>query len=486
MLLSCVLGSCDAPKRLELESPAYPVTLSADEMGDAGPPDAGPPDAGPPDAGPPDAGPPDAGPLDAGPLDSGPPDSGPPFVRDGGVLRTAIGVTNWSRSLPAGSAAYVTDDLTGDGANDLVISTPFPQSRLSVFPGPLLQDGGLRPLWAEFLMSSTNIRLATTAQALDLVGTASHDLVVSDEFSSHLYVFPGPLQQGTFSETAATIVLDGGNGSGVAALLGRRVLSGRLLPDAGRAVVISAGGEPETFCVGGDGPFVLPLPLSQSGHVQQLARHRITGWQSAGECPGQYSGLADLSGDGFDDLVVTSALRGVFVFFGPLRGATDRLADNADAVIQARPSGDALGESPLALSDVNGDGTLDVVMPGWWPRPLIFHGPFGPGVVSVDAGMPFEPWPGHPAALLVSSGPDADFDGDGRDDLFFVDTEIRFGGVRVVSMSDAGVRELALFEAFDTVRYVTVGDITGDGRAEVLLVLPAGQSVQLIVVSHRP
>jgi hypothetical protein len=182
---------------------------------------------------------------------------------------------------------------------------------------------------------------------------------------------------------------------------------------------------------------------------------------------------ADVDGDGVPD-VVTGA--------GPGGGPDVRIFRGSNGTLLgelfAYDPGFA-GGVRVAAGDVTGDGRADVVTgpgPGGGPHVRVFDGVTLAEVVSLFAYDP-----GLLTGLFVAAG---DVDGDGHADL--VTAPDAGGGphVRVFGGID-GVPLLELF-AFDPgfrggVR-VAAGDVTGDGRAEILTGAGAGGGPHLRVL----
>ncbi len=92
---------------------------------------------------------------------------------------------------------------------------------------------------------------------------------------------------------------------------------------------------------------------------------RLTGSRPGGF--GSAVAGGDLNGDGLGDLVVTApdqarpaAGQGaVFIYFGPVQGDLD--SENADVVVSGQSAGASLGDG-LAVADLDGDGTDDLVV----------------------------------------------------------------------------------------------------------------------------
>lgn len=85
---------------------------------------------------------------------------------------------------------------------------------------------------------------------------------------------------------------------------------------------------------------------------------------------GESVALADLNGDGFDDVVVgafgytdgETREGAVFVFDGGPGGLGDAPAIEADATMQSNQAGSSFGASVAAAGDVNGDGIIDLIV----------------------------------------------------------------------------------------------------------------------------
>ncbi|MFO0936345.1 MAG: ELWxxDGT repeat protein [Gemmataceae bacterium] len=172
---------------------------------------------------------------------------------------------------------------------------------------------------------------------------------------------------------------------------------------------------------------------------------------------------ADLNGDGMADLVIGSGVGG---------GPRVRVINGATGSQMSGPLGDSFVYEPsfrggvqVAVGDVTGDGTPDLIIGsgvGGGPRVRVLNGQTGEAVYDFFA---YED--SFRGGVQVSV---ADVDGDGRADIL---AGSGFGGgprVRVFSGKD--LHEISNFFAYeDSFRggvNVTAGDFDGDGKVEVL------------------
>jgi hypothetical protein len=179
-------------------------------------------------------------------------------------------------------------------------------------------------------------------------------------------------------------------------------------------------------CDGGENQCLL------SGPVDLSVAARVVG-DSAGDHAGwSVAGAGDLDGDGFDDLIMGSydddeagAFAGaVWIFYGPIDGKLD--PDEADAKLLGEAPGDHAGYSVAGAGDVNGDGFDDVLV-----------GAHGSGASLPGAGSAY-----------IVYGP--------------------VHGRHSLGVADVRVRGAAAYDYLG-MAVAGVGDVTGDGRDDVLL-----------------
>lgn len=385
------------------------------------------------------------------------------------------GVSRVSGAAPGdriGEAAASVGDLDGDGARDLVIgawqANPFGRARAgSVY----LAFGPFRP------------------GGLDLSGT--QNVVRIDGASPGDFTGVSVASAGDVNGDGRTDIVIGAYTTDVA---------GRT--NAGSAYVVF-GGSART-----------PLDLAAPGN----RAIRIDG-AAAGDLLGSaVAGVGDVNGDGFADIVAGAPAAdnngradsgSAYVVFGsasptgvdlaaPPPGRVMRI-DGAAAI-------DNLGSRIAAGGDINGDGRPDILV----SAPLFDPGGLAGG--RVDAGAAYVVFGGGATTTLDLGGPDAgtraarvdgaaagdqlgiavgavgDSDGDGRGEMLVgahkadapgrVDNGAVFfvrgsADTRTVDLSDLGTRSVRIDGALGGdqlgVSVASVGDLTGDGRGDILV-----------------
>jgi hypothetical protein len=195
----------------------------------------------------------------------------------------------------------------------------------------------------------------------------------------------------------------------------------------------------------------------------------------------------DLNGDGFADLVVgasrlvaigdTQGPGRVFVFHGPFAGPIGALS--AQAILTGELLNDAFGQS-VATGDVNGDGTIDLVVGAHQlfrddgtGKAYVFHGPLAGPIAAASAQAVIRgEGLGHQFGSAVAS---ADLDQDGKSDVV-VGAPGGLGSRLYAFRSPLAGEVAAASAPFLATAAVTEGlgmavataDLDGDGRPDVI------------------
>jgi hypothetical protein len=201
------------------------------------------------------------------------------------------------------------------------------------------------------------------------------------------------------------------------------------------------------------------------------------------------SSSGDLNGDGRADLVVGSWAAGgeergaAYVVFGPIAG--EQSLSDADVALYGGEPGDH-GGFALASGDVDGDGNDDLAVSSFHAERggsvYLFFGPIARGdrpLSSSDTRIGAARPDDHVGISLASG----DLTGDGIDDLV-VGAPLSDGGtVHVVSLPTRGTIAIADAAAHlvgvgteEAGSSVTVGDVTGDGVADLVVGAPGAEA----------
>ena len=174
--------------------------------------------------------------------------------------------------------------------------------------------------------------------------------------------------------------------------------------------------------------------------------------------------LGDVNNDGLLDLGVTGSERdAVDIFLGDGSGRFS-LAPGSHSVVSASAEFNTHG---LQLVDLNEDGKLDIITTS--NQQNIFHTMFGNGRGGFSPG-PAANFPAGQGRYAFAFG---DLDGDGHLDAVIASGNNEFGEpgrVIVLGGDGKGAFKISSETSVPTgPRYVTLGDVNGDGRLDIVL-----------------
>src|ERR1700680_2265950 len=318
--------------------------------------------------------------------------------------------------------------------NNLKISL---STRAATFAAPSLTPDGNDPLY-----------LASA----DLNGDNLPDIISASYSNGALAVFFNSTQNpGTFS---TPLILSSPGASQVA--IGD--LNGDGLPD-----LVSADFNVSLFIQTSPGAFATPIALYPGG----------ANWVAVG----------DLNGDGAPDVALTDAV-GVKVLLHT--GAVSATTFAAPVTVFTQTlNADVIGANVIAIADVNGDGFNDLVITD--PGPTGGAAPTV-SVLLQDATHPgqFLPAVSYPTApgSLAQSIVVTDINGDGHPDIVI-------GGTNAVSVllqnaSSPGTFMAAANYAVMNSNQIAIADVNGDGHPDIIVAPGLSQTIVNGVITNNP
>lgn len=369
-------------------------------------------------------------------------------------------------SLPApinAAGSVAVGDLNGDGFGDLVLGAPEAMGhdgKVYVLFGrpraewPRVIDLAESGADVEIFGSELNSAFGSAVATGDLNADGRDDLIVGVERApgpqgslnaGRVYAFWGRSEWPSsldLRQTSPDLTVWGKPLS----FLGRELTTGDLNGDGREDLVLGA--------VGGNGPqgerriagevHVLFADPELSGTID--LSQETGGWVLYGAAPGDELGhhlaVGDVNGDGYQDLVL--GIPGanapgrdvnagqVVVVYGPMVPGVKDLTNGADVVIYGRDAAEQTGPDwlgdGLAVGDINGDGTLDIVAgarEGDGPdnnrhlagEAYVFFGGALPSVLDLATDAPDMLVYGRASGDLLGRVAVGDVNGDGAADL---------------------------------------------------------------------
>jgi hypothetical protein len=349
-----------------------------------------------------------------------------------------------------------------------------------------LPDDGLA-LWAD--RDSDYVGLAIGVGdfdgdgATDVVAPALYRARSGDTDAGQIAIALGPITKDVDLEEAWVTI----DGEGQYALLGRNVAA---LPTGGAdALVAAAPGTYENASPNHDAAVYLFEDLT--GGSPTLADASVT-WtgESARDALGAAMAIADFDADGTDDIVLGAPFADAAgVWKGAVYGISGTATDTQPEDAPLRMYGDSglsvdyFGMVVANLGDIDGDGSDDLAIEGG-NSASIFHGPLTGPMLESDADATVAiAWS---YGIQGSLAPAGDVNGDGTVDLLigsYIERPIKVydpGTVWLIEGTrlDKGDTPLVLADwklegvsEYQSVGYkvASAGDVDGDGHADVLV-----------------
>ena len=353
-------------------------------------------------------------------------------MADGANLsfQTDSGAFAYPQPLLSNQAAYgsVIVDLDGDGHADFVYTGQAPDGRTAPFVRYGLAGGGLEPPVQLLAGDGDSCTQSDQIRVVDLDGDGRRDVAVGGAWCTWRLLRQTAPRQFAAGESFGYI-LNGGatvadlDGDGIPEFVGQM--------DSGRLAVWTQDGS-RRF---GATPVVTTLPSFGGGVLH----------------------VADLYGSGIPELVYAGAgnfASGVSVW--------QRQVDGSYAMRTQMDTGLQMLED-IAVGDVNGDGRPDIVVAmGDYPQQIC--------VFLQQPDGSFAPCVHYPALTWSSAVRIADVDGDGRPDVVVEYSGWNTFGVLYQQPDGTLAPEVDYSAPYgSSMASFAVGDLTGDGRPDVVL-----------------
>ena len=285
-------------------------------------------------------------------------------------------------------------DFDNDGSVDLLIGAPLSsdsEGRLYVVNGPIPTGSfGLEYSDASITGPAPDSDFGYFVAGVgDINGDGYHDALVgapnlSDSLPGDTFLFHGPFDKTTTVESAAAQITSVSNGDN----LGTWVDSADVDDDGFQELVVgSAGVKP--------GGAAYLFETTVTGHISTEDALTTVEGPIGGLMGYQLSQIGDINGDGTEEIAVVAPTWGtgktptkgaVFLLEAPLPTGTVDAEDIAYAVYRGEASQDFLGTGIDSAGDVDGDGTMDMVLGSPWQDTEVTRGGAVYVVVNPDAG----------------------------------------------------------------------------------------------------
>jgi hypothetical protein len=361
--------------------------------------------------------------------------------------------------------ALVVADVTGDGKPDIVVtnsgSSFNPGSAVSVLPGN--GDGSFQ---APPAIATGATPVATVVA--DLNGDGKRDIVTANQ-----------------NDGSISVLLGNGDGS----FQPRQTISLHFPPNALAVADVNGDGKPDLVVAYLNGTLSVLLG-NGDGTFQNSPAYLKQHTYKVGKDPDSVA-VADVNGDGKPDIVVTNRVSNTVTV---LLGNGDGSFQDSPSYLAQHTFAVGLDPESVAVTDLNGDGKPDIVV-GYL---------YGVSVLPGNGDGTFQPRQGIFAGYYVTSVAVADLNGDGRPDLvvghyippqpqpntlgsFLQNSGYPNNAVSVLLNTTPAGAATVSFEQPQTLdagpypSSVTVADLTGDGKPDIIAANFRGNSVSVLL-----
>ena len=358
--------------------------------------------------------------------------------------------------------AVTVADINGDGKSDLIV-TSAGSNTVSVLLNTTA-PGAATPSFAsqQTFATGSNPRSVTAA---DINGDGKPDLIVANESSNTVSILLNTTAPGATAPSFAS----------------QQTFATGSNPQSVTAADINGDGQPDLI-VANEGSNTVSVLLNTTAPGAATPSFASQQTFATGSHPLSVT-VTDTNGDGKRDLIVANYIdNSVSV----LRNTT---VPGAATPSFAAPQTFATGTGPASVSvaDVNGDGTLDLIMANWGDNTVsVLRNTTAPGAATPSFATP-QTFATGLASISVTA---TDINGDGKPDLIVANTNDNTVSVLLnTTAPGATAPSFASQQTFATGVYpqsVTAADVNGDGKPDLVVANRIDNTVSVLLNTTAP